>query len=87
MSRQALQAAVDAAGGQSELGRLIGVKQQRVSKWLLLSKEQVPPAEFVRAIVRAVRSKGGGTSAHQLRGDLYPEGFEFPEEEQREAVA
>ena len=87
MSREALQEAVDAVGGQSELGRLIGVSQQRLSKWLLVTKVEVPPAEFVRAIVKAVRMKGGETSPHKLRGDLYPDGFEFPIEEQKEAVA
>jgi DNA-binding transcriptional regulator YdaS (Cro superfamily) len=86
VSREALQEAVDTVGGQSELGRLIGVKQQRISKWLLLSKEEVPPGEFVRLIVDAVRSKGRDMSPHKLRGDLYPEGFEFPSEQRQEAV-
>ena len=90
MAREALQEAVDVVGGQSELGRLIGVKQQRISKWLLLSKDEVPPAEFVRAIVEASCSKGGSVTAHDLRPDLYPEGFTFPRkmlDDAREATA
>lgn len=79
MAKDALLVAIGLVGGQSELGRLIGAKQQRISKWLRASTEEIPPGEFVRKIVEAVRSKGKDITPHRLRADLYPEGFEFPE--------
>lgn len=58
--------------GAAELARQCGVKPQAVDKW----KRRVP-AERVRAIVAAVKSKGGDVRPSDLRPDLYPSGFEF----------
>lgn len=68
--RQALQKAVDLAGGQSELARRIGgkVKQQHVHYWLT-RMEQISH-EHVLACERAV---GGQVTRHQLRPDIFPE--------------
>ena len=75
MVDEGLQRAVSIAGSQAELARRMGgkVKQQHISFWL---KGDLP-AEQVRAVVAAT---DGEVSAHQLRPDLYPPGFEFPPE-------
>jgi DNA-binding transcriptional regulator YdaS (Cro superfamily) len=87
MAKDSLKMAIEIVGGQSELGRAIGVTQQRISKWLLSAREPVPPAEFVRAIVAAVDARGKRISAHELRPDIYPDGFEFPSETSGQAAA
>lgn len=68
---------------QPWLAARIGVTQSAVSQWL---RDGVP-AQRVRGIVAA---SGGEVTAHDLRPDLYPEGFEFPPKmlkEGREAAA
>jgi len=85
MEDQGLAKAIAIAGSQSELARRMGgtTKQQHISLWL---KGELP-AEQVRA---AVAATDGQVSAHELRPDLYPPGFEFPPEmlaESREAAA
>ena len=67
MSVEALQTAVDFAGGQSALGRAIGKKQSDIWSWLNVTKKA--PAEFVIAIENAVDRK---VTRHQLRPDIYP---------------
>lgn len=62
---EALISAVDAAGGQSALGRICGVGQPAVWKWLQSSKRL--PGEHVLAVETAT-----GVSRHHLRPDLYP---------------
>lgn len=57
--------AVRRQGGQSALGRLVGVSQQSVSKWVKRSKPL--PAEHVLTVEAAT-----GISRHDLRPDLYP---------------
>lgn len=75
MEDQGLARAIAIAGSQSELARRMGgnTKQQHISLWL----NGKLPAESVRAVVAAT---DGVVSAHELRPDLYPPGFEFPQE-------
>lgn len=64
MSKDALKNAIQAAGSQSELSRLIGESQQSISHWLNKSKvpaEQVIPIEKLTGIPR-----------YELRPDIYP---------------
>lgn len=65
---EALKAAVDRSGSQSEFGRLCGVSQTAVWKWLQSSKRL--PAEHVLAVEAAT-----GVSRHDLRPDIYPRGL------------
>lgn len=62
---EALEAAVEKAGSQSELARICDVSQPAVWKWLKQSKRA--PAEAVLPIERAT-----GISRHELRPDIYP---------------
>lgn len=64
---EALQTAIDLVGGQSELGRRVGVSQQAVWSWL--NRTHRVPAEMVLKIERATDGK---VSRHKLRPDLYP---------------
>jgi DNA-binding transcriptional regulator YdaS (Cro superfamily) len=57
----ALKRAIDVAGGQAELARLIGITAQAISQW-----DEVPPLR-VLAVERI-----SGVSRHDLRPDLYP---------------
>jgi DNA-binding transcriptional regulator YdaS (Cro superfamily) len=76
MCKQTLKKAVDLAGGQSALAtgiriRMPGskVSQAHISKWLLRSKSEVPPGDYVVAIADTV---GYQVTPHELRRDLYP---------------
>jgi DNA-binding transcriptional regulator YdaS (Cro superfamily) len=76
MSKLSLIKAVELAGGQVALANVIReevpeskVIQGHVWKWLNLSKEEVPPAEYVIAISRGL---GWQITPHELRADLYP---------------
>jgi len=62
---QALQLAVDLAGGQSAMGRICKKAQPTVWKWLQTSK-RLPP-EHVLAVEAET-----GVSRHILRPDIYP---------------
>lgn len=62
---KALHAAVERAGSQSALARLIGTSQATVWKWL--KKGQPVTPKLVRKIEAAT-----GVSKHDLRPDLYP---------------
>lgn len=64
----ALERAIDMVGGQSQLARLLGVKQANVWHWL--KKADRVPGEFVLAIETAT---GGQVTRHDLRPDLYPD--------------
>lgn len=66
---QALARAIEIVGGQTQLARLLGVKQANVWHWL--NRADHVPAEFALAIERAT---GGQVARHELRPDLYPEG-------------
>lgn len=64
MNKTAIQRAVDAAGSQSALARLIGVTPQRVQQMVddgKVSHNQVIPIE-----------RATGVSRTELRPDLYP---------------
>lgn len=62
---EALMAALDVAGSQTELARICGVSQPAVWKWLQSSKRL--PAEYVLRVEAAT-----GVSRHLLRPDIYP---------------
>jgi DNA-binding transcriptional regulator YdaS (Cro superfamily) len=62
---EALRKAVDIVGSQAEFGRLCGVSQPAVWKWLQSSKRL--PAEYCLAVEAAT-----GVSKHLLRPDIYP---------------
>jgi len=62
---EALQAALDKAGSQSELARICDVSQPAVSKWLQAAKRL--PAEYVLTVEAAT-----GIPRHLLRPDIYP---------------
>jgi DNA-binding transcriptional regulator YdaS (Cro superfamily) len=68
MSTEALQRAVDVAGGQKALADRIGTTQSMVWYWLFKSKRGVS-GEYVIPIERATDGK---VSRHELRPDLYP---------------
>lgn len=60
----AIERAVEAAGGQQKLAEAIGVKYQAVQKWL---RNRKLPAERVIAVEEAT-----GVPRGDLRPDLYP---------------
>lgn len=62
---EALMAAVEQAGSQSALARLVGCSNTAVWKWVQSSKRM--PAEFVLRAEQAT-----GVSRHELRPDIYP---------------
>lgn len=64
----ALAKAIEVVGGQTQLARLLGVKQANVWHWL--NKAERVPGEYVLAIETAT---GGQVTRHDLRPDLYPD--------------
>jgi TorA maturation chaperone TorD/DNA-binding transcriptional regulator YdaS (Cro superfamily) len=64
----ALVKAIEVVGGQTQLARLLGVKQANVWHWL--NKADRVPGEYVLAIEAAT---GGQVTRHDLRPDLYPD--------------
>jgi len=62
---EALMAAVDHAGSQSELARLVGISSTAVWKWVQSSK-RVGDRHVLRVEAET------GISRHVLRPDLYP---------------
>ncbi|MFO1465838.1 MAG: helix-turn-helix domain-containing protein [Steroidobacteraceae bacterium] len=67
MTNDELRDAIEKAGGQSALARLIGVRQSAVSNWLNRNKQV--PAERVLQVEAALN---GAVSRHDIRPDLYP---------------
>jgi DNA-binding transcriptional regulator YdaS (Cro superfamily) len=67
----ALKAAIDRAGSQSALARVLSISQQAVSGWVKRGSE-LPP-QYVLAVEAAT-----GISRHDLRPDIYP--IEMPDE-------
>jgi UDP-N-acetylglucosamine 1-carboxyvinyltransferase len=67
MSIEALEKAIEIAGGQSALGRLIDRDQKAI--WAWLNTTQKVPAEDVLRIESAVEGK---VSRYDLRPDVYP---------------
>lgn len=66
---QALTLAVNRIGSQAAMGRLCGVTQQAVWKWL--DEGMALPAEHVLKVEAATR-----VPRHDLRPDLYPRGLQ-----------
>ena len=66
MSKHLLKA-INILGSQSELARVLGVRQSVVHYWLNESKRGVP-AEYCNPIEKAT---GGAVKASQLRPDLW----------------
>jgi DNA-binding transcriptional regulator YdaS (Cro superfamily) len=64
---EGLKRAIETAGGQNRLAKLINVTQSQVWYWLMRSKKGVP-AERVIDIERET-----GVPRSELRPDLYPE--------------
>lgn len=65
MNNEALKRAIEAAGGQTSLAKLIGTTQSHVWYWLEKSKRGVP-SEHVLDIERATK-----ISRHDLRPDIF----------------
>lgn len=63
---QALDVAIQLAGGQAKLAEACGLKQSAVSSWI--TSGEVPP-ELVIKVCEAVFYR---VTPHQLRPDLYP---------------
>ena len=66
MDRDKLLEAVEWAGGQTQLAKLIGVQQPHVWNWL--NRDNKLPLERALAIERATRGK---VTVAKLRPDLY----------------
>jgi DNA-binding transcriptional regulator YdaS (Cro superfamily) len=64
---QALKKAINLAGSQGKLGRLLGVSQQCVNLWLLRDRS----ISATHALDCQIKLKGA-VSAHDLRPDMYP---------------
>lgn len=64
----ALAKAIEIVGGQTQLARLLGVKQANVWHWL--NKAERVPGEYVLAIETAT---GNQITRYELRPDLYPD--------------
>lgn len=76
MSKESISKAVGLIGTQSKLADAIKarhpeskVAQAHVWQWINVSKEPVPPAEYVIAIAQAVDFR---ITPHELRPDIYP---------------
>lgn len=65
ISKKALLRAIELAGSQSALARLIGAEQSTVWYWLNLSTRGVPPEAAVKI------EQTTGVSRHELRPDLW----------------
>lgn len=78
-SLQALERAVELAGGQSALARAIGKSQSHIWHWLKVAKRV--PAEAAVAIEKAT-----GVSRKDLRPDLYVEGMGASEHAMEQAA-
>lgn len=78
--QEALAAAIETIGGYAATARALGIG----TAWAVQKWKQCP-AERVRALVKACDE---AVTPHDLRPDLYPDGFRFPgdEEQAREAV-
>jgi DNA-binding transcriptional regulator YdaS (Cro superfamily) len=64
-SGSALDRAIEVAGSQSALARVLGVSQNAVSRWA--RRLTALPPEHVLAVEAAT-----GVSKHELRPDIYP---------------
>lgn len=74
-----LRRAIELLGGYAATARALGLKTAwGVQKWRRV------PSDRVKALVLATK---GEITAHELRPDLYPRGFEFPVEADVEEAA
>jgi DNA-binding transcriptional regulator YdaS (Cro superfamily) len=69
MDTEALERAVELAGGQKPLADLIGTTQPNIWYWLNKSKRGVP-SEYAAAIEEAT-----GVTRHELRPDIFPANY------------
>ena len=76
--QEALSTAIEQIGGYAATARALNLK----TAWAVQKWKQCP-AERVRAIVQAC---GSAVSAHDLRPDIYPEGFNFPAVDEAQAA-
>jgi DNA-binding transcriptional regulator YdaS (Cro superfamily) len=67
MSTEALNRAIEAAGGQSALARALGISPQAIDQWT-----KAPPLRVIAI------EKASGVSRHELRPDLYPLAADAP---------
>jgi DNA-binding transcriptional regulator YdaS (Cro superfamily) len=65
--QSALKRAIELAGGQTALGKLLHVKQTTVSSWLNGLTKGGVPAQHVPQITKAT-----GVPEHELRPDVWP---------------
>lgn len=68
---EALQKAVDIAGGQTELVRLVDPEQESLKQqniWTWLNRDHKTSAKWVVKVSQAT-----GVSCHELRPDIFPE--------------
>lgn len=70
--QDALAAAIDSIGGYAATARALGIG----TAWAVQKWKQCP-AERVRSLVAACN---GQVAANDLRPDLYPRGFAFPDD-------
>lgn len=67
---QALQKAVDTAGGQTELAKIIDPTQKKLKQqniWTWLNRDQKTSARWVVKV-----SQASGVPCHELRPDIFP---------------
>jgi DNA-binding transcriptional regulator YdaS (Cro superfamily) len=67
---EALQQAIEQAGGPAELARFISDKYEPITKQAISGWDICPPRRTVQ-VAAAVRAKGGQVSAQELRPDMY----------------
>ena len=66
---EALQKAIEAAGGKSELANTLGIKVQSINDWKRC------PAERAAAVAKASK---GAVTCRQLRPDVFPADMAIP---------
>jgi DNA-binding transcriptional regulator YdaS (Cro superfamily) len=71
---EALAVAIKQIGGYAATARALGIK----TAWAVQKWKRVPSAR-VQALIYALQDKGGAVTAHDLRPDIYPHSFVFPE--------
>lgn len=77
---EALQKAVDIAGGQTELVRLVDPEQENLKQqniWTWLNRDQKTSAKWVVKVSQAT-----GVPCHELRPDIFPEPANDPSNQQ-----
>ncbi|WP_430415797.1 transcriptional regulator [Marinobacter adhaerens] len=67
MSTEALKKAIEIAGNQTSLGKLVGLSQPYIWNWL--NRDQSIPAEYVIPVAQAIDWQ---VTPHELRPDIYP---------------